>query len=95
MDSISMGNAGYLFLSSKRLSGTDASGAEEKTMITIQLTNSEVILLRRALQMYARNYQDMKQKEKDPGHKLNLQGYIEAADNLNTKFYELMKEQTA
>ena len=64
-------------------------------MITFTLRHSELILLRRALQMYARQYQDLKQKEKDPGHKMNLQGYIEAADNLNTKLYGLMKEQTA
>ena len=62
-------------------------------MIAVQLTSGQIMLLRRALQMYARNYQDMKQKEKDPGHKQDLQNYIEAADALNTKLYGLMKEQ--
>lgn len=59
-------------------------------MITLTFSHSELILLRRALQMYARNYQDMRQRERDPVHKADLQNYIDAADALNTKLYEIM-----
>ena len=64
-------------------------------MITVQLNNSQLILLRRALQMYARQYQDLRQRERDPVHKADLQNYITAADALNTKLYDIMKEVKA
>lgn len=62
-------------------------------MITITVTNGELLTLRHALQIYARRYQDMKAKEKDLGNKENLQTYVDAADRLNTKLYGLMKQE--
>lgn len=54
------------------------------------LTNSELVLLRRALQMYSRQYEDMKINEKDPTLREDLQGYIIAADKLNSKILTVM-----
>ena len=59
-------------------------------MITLTITHPQLILLRRALQMYARQYQDLWQRERDPVHKADLQNYIDAADALNAKLYGIM-----
>ena len=61
-------------------------------MVTMELRNSECILLRRALQVYARHYQDLIAAERDPIHKSDLRLRMAAADALNTKLLTAMKE---
>lgn len=55
---------------------------------TFKLTSSEVLLLTRALRIYARTYQDLRAKTNVPWEKEELKQYEEAADRLCTRLLQ-------
>lgn len=60
-------------------------------MISCEFTSTELRMFRRALQIYARHYHDLRMREQDPFHRADLKKYIEAADRLNIKVFDIIK----
>lgn len=57
----------------------------------IELNSGELTMLRRALRMYAKQYQEMKLQSKEQWEKDDLQGYIDASDRLGARLIHDLK----